>query len=51
MSSGIVEKKETPMERADRISRELISAEQTDRQKKTARLRKKRLELERSDAL
>lgn len=51
MSRDTVEKKETSMERADRISREILSGEQAAREKRTARLRKKRLELERIAAL
>ncbi|MBC2885449.1 hypothetical protein H7Q97_08520 [Ochrobactrum sp. CM-21-5] len=51
MSRNNTEKKETPMERADRIARELLSAERKEREKKTARLREKRLEMERIAAL
>lgn len=51
MSSNNTEKRETPMERADRVARELISSERMEREKKTARLRELRLEMERIAAM
>lgn len=51
MSSPNTEKRETPMERADRIARELISSERLAQEKKTARLREQRLEMERISAM
>ena len=42
------EKKETPMERADRIARQLIETEQRAREKKTSRLRDMRLNMQKS---
>lgn len=45
MMEATVQKRESRDERADRIARELITAERTARNKKTARLRAIRLEM------
>lgn len=47
MTDVLQEKPENRHERADRVARELITAERSAREKKTARLRKKRLKVER----
>lgn len=51
MINGKTEKKESQMDRADRVSREYITEESNIREKKTAKLRNLRLEIERISAL
>ena len=45
-----IEKPENRHERADRVAREYITAERSQREKKTARLREMRLKMERMAA-
>ena len=45
MTEATTQKRESRDERADRIARELIHAERTAREKKTARLREIRLQM------
>lgn len=46
MLNQVTEKKESRLERTDRIARDMIEAERRVEERKTARLRKKRLKME-----
>ncbi|MFC5385867.1 hypothetical protein ACFPLB_07800 [Aquamicrobium segne] len=51
MLDSIPEKKESRAERTDRIARELINAKRSEIDKKTARLRNIRLQMEQIDKI